>query len=189
MLPSIPVSKPTLHLLGNCSRAIAVSVRGSTILTTGSDPQQVGSLDNWTSDVLSKLVNQNGIELQCRLNTQDFTMSRTRRDGLAKPSKIAITVIVYGPMDLLDAVGDFLVQCELFLQDPVGCDRNVRYRNPQSLWGTDDSEIRMAQVETPTINCNFDVFRNASDLLEGFEYEEELSEAEQPLSLQTVLHR
>jgi catechol-2,3-dioxygenase len=92
-------------------------------------------------------------------------------------------------MEYFDAVGDFLLKSNLYLQDPDGCEWNVRYRNPQSLWGLDDNDVRMTQDATVNVNCEVDLFQNSSDLLEGLEYELELSEAPQPAALKTPLHR
>jgi hypothetical protein len=151
---------------------------------------EVGTLDQWTADVLAELFHQRGLLLQFQTNTKRSTQCRATVDAsLGKHARIELSVILYGPMEYFDAVGDFLCKCNLYLQDPGGCDRNVRYRNPQSLWGLDDNDVRMTQDATVNVKCDIDVFQNSSDLLEGLEYGHELPEAPQPSALKTPLHR
>lgn len=48
-------------------------------------------------------------------------------------------LIVYGPADMCDNVGDFFQQADVYLQDPKNCDQNVKYCNPHRLSSLDPS--------------------------------------------------
>ena len=83
--------------------------------------------------------------LSTQLDTQtQFILSIKRNYRLPKKLKgekadtrvtIRLSIIIYGPLRTFEEVGDYLDSCEIYLQDPKGCDRNVRYRNPQRLSG------------------------------------------------------
>ena len=99
-----------------------------------------------------------------------------------------LSVIVYGRPEHFNTVGDFLLKCDMYLQDPSGCDRNVRYCNPQSLWALEEGEVRMTQDLNTTETHDFESYRNPSDLLQDLEFEGELLEASDPSALQTPLY-
>ncbi|KAF7573486.1 hypothetical protein PtrM4_083910 [Pyrenophora tritici-repentis] len=43
------------------------------------------------------------------------------------------SVILYGPDDMFEDIGAFCQECKLYLQDPIGCELNVPYRNPHRI--------------------------------------------------------
>lgn len=114
-------------------------------------------------------------------------------------SKCALDVILFGPKDLSDDICSFLEQCneylddqqKLYLQDPIGCKRNVPYCNPQ----------RLPPLDPQCIQSTFDLAHKASasttlesiepqpDLLGLLYSQEDLPEAFQPLTITTPLER
>jgi hypothetical protein len=69
-------------------------------------------------------------------------LSEQREDDAASPRRTVqktsgptwhLCVIIYGSPDLFEAIGKFADTCEIYLQDPEHCDRNVEYRNPHRL--------------------------------------------------------
>ena len=172
------------------SRTVPVTIQGNRILFANDDTLEVGTLDQRTATILAELSRQRGLVLQCRISMKGSVQCRANNGPRpVKQALIELSVTLYGHMEYFDRVGDFLLNCSLYLEDPDGCDRNVRYRNPQSLWGLDDNDLRMTQSATVKINCDFDLFEDSSDLLEGLEYEQELPETPQPSALMTPLHR
>ena len=190
MLRSLPVSAVALDSSYRFSRTTPVTLQGSLVLTADDSPRHIGNLDDLTAEVLVTLSLQSGFVLQCRASLKQCAHARTdRAPFVTKQTPIELAVILYGPTECFEEVGNFLLKCNLYLQDPDGCDLVVRYRNPQSLWGMDDNEVRMTQTAVPDTKRDFESFHNPSDLLKGLEYAQELSEASQPSALKTVLHR
>ena len=154
-----------------------------------------GKLDPRYSQVLEVLRDQPAIEIQAYVA---HTLSLSRSQGRAKkPSRtktalqtkyVTLSVVLYGTMDIFEAVGEFLLQCSGYLQSPLRCDRNVPYRNPQSLSGTDEdppmtfqflSELPSTRVETST---------QGADPSAALETEDSLPESEAPAAIQTPLY-
>lgn len=159
------------------------------VFVTGDHPHNIGTLDQRTADILKRMAEQNGVVLQFRISFQhQMQQQLSSKNSKAKRSASALSVVIYGPVEYFDDIGDFLLKCELYLQDPVGCDRNVRYCNPQSLWSIDDEEVRMTQDIKPPPVQDFEYFQNPADLLEDLEYEDALPESCQPSALKTQLY-
>lgn len=154
-----------------------------------------GKLDPHYSQVLGVLRGQPAIEMQTYVV---HSVSLNRSQGRAKkPSRtrtvsqtkcVTLSVVLYGTMDVFEAVGEFLLQCSGFLQYPLRCDRNVPYCNPQSLSGTDEdppmtfqflSELPYTRVETTT---------QGADPSAPLETEDSLLESETPAAIQTPLY-
>ena len=95
-------------------------------------------------------------------------------------------VNIYGQASLADDVCSLCDDYNLFLQDPIGCDRIVEYRNLHRLSFLDTVATltcisREAEVVSETT-------RGPIDFLNGFETGAELP-AQQPTALQTQLHK
>ena len=104
------------------------------------------------------------------------------RKGQKEQSKSEhiLGVNIYGPPDLSDPVGEFASQCQLFLQDPVNCDRNVVYLNPhrmpfEDVMYTASLPMLLADLAPPKIEI-----RHTQDLFRDFELDEELAETDPP---------
>jgi SWI/SNF-related matrix-associated actin-dependent regulator of chromatin subfamily A3 len=46
------------------------------------------------------------------------------------PSPWLLNIIIFGPEELEEKIGAYLSKHKMYLQDPIGCDRRVVYRNP-----------------------------------------------------------
>ena len=109
----------------------------------------VGSLDSHYSQIIKGLLDETDLSLQCYIRVLGVidaslqTLPRKRKTP-AKRSlpNLALSVILYGERDLSDDIGEFLSDWGESLQLPLNCDRNVEYRNPQSL-NRDDVECPM----------------------------------------------
>lgn len=97
------------------------------IVWRSSDELKIGTLDMSTCTSLSTVFSEEGVEIQFMVkSTHDTVDIRSRVTAMA-------SAILYGPQTMADAVGDFLDRCGLYLQEPLGCDRNVPYLNPHCL--------------------------------------------------------
>ena len=189
MLGGLVITLDDVNQPTQSSLALPVSLSNKRVVSTSQPQHRIGHLEERIATVLNKLNEQDGIILQCLCRLQRGAMFQGAiKKGKAKKQLTELSVILYGPMTIFDAVGDFLQRCELHLEDPIGCDRNVRYRNPQSLWGLDENEVRMTQDLTSMPTPELETFQNPVDLLADLEYEDELPEADQPTALKTNMY-
>src|SRR5262249_42632298 len=101
-------------------------------------------------------------------------------------STATLTVILYGKLSLFDPMGDLIGRNGLFLLDPIGCDRVVRYMNPHRLSSLDPGVVWTA-IEQPGFIEPMEYLSNAVDFFNNFETGEDLAEAEGPAALRTCL--
>ncbi|KAK2031758.1 hypothetical protein LX32DRAFT_613158 [Colletotrichum zoysiae] len=125
--------------------------------------------------------------------------SEKRFRGPNLMTKCSLEIILYGQDNHSDDISLFIDQCnelledqfKLFLQDPVGCDRNVRYCNPQRLPPLDPT----AYPYTLDLEQKRQIFVHMEDLepppemLELLDSQEDLPEALQPTAIATPLKR
>lgn len=92
----------------------------------------IGRLDDFAGELLLRLVDDDDLILQFLLPSTPITPAAERKS--AKNASKFLGVIIYGPRCRLNDVGDFMTQAGCYLDDPVGCDRNVPYMNPQCIF-------------------------------------------------------
>ena len=98
-----------------------------------------------------------------------------------------LNVNIYGSPGLFDHVGTFASKCQLYLQDPRHCDRNVEYRNPHRMpfeeaVYTYSLHLQVSKPEPSTIEI-----REPMDMFRDIGLEEELAETESPPILTSSL--
>jgi SWI/SNF-related matrix-associated actin-dependent regulator of chromatin subfamily A3 len=146
--------------------------------------------DSNTRQLLSALQQEGDLELQIQVLVEQTTARESgRRLQISKILTVCVQliIIVYGPIHLFEDVGEFFQDNDCYLQEPRGCDRNVRYRNPHCISGLDHDTAWTLHLEPAQDECE----QTASpvDLLTGLETEELLPEAEDPPGLETPLYK
>lgn len=142
------------------------------LLETG---EYFGCLEERNAEILATLAAEGSIFFQSYANDS----SRRSKIKSMKGKKVAqsdlqylMNAIIYGPLDLSQSVGDYLSKCKMFLQDPVRCDRNVRYQNPHVLSRTEDiimtsslsgKDADVAVQDVVTVDAPQDLFSQLSD--------------------------
>jgi hypothetical protein len=84
----------------------------------------VGRFDEGSAEILRAICEDPLVDLQLML----MYRKRPRRR-----SPTPISAILYGPKWLSKDIGSFCQDSEIYLQDPLGCDRDVLYCNPHRL--------------------------------------------------------
>lgn len=102
-----------------------------------------------------------------------------------------LSITIFGPLELFEEIGSFFQEHNVYLQDPLQCDRHVRYCNPHRLssmdlerciWTSDLGKITTQLFEvTSTVPI--------PEILDVIASTQELPEAEQPQSIRTALAR
>ena len=106
-----------------------------------------------------------------------------------------VSIILYGPKGLVDNVGEFFQDLDMYLQDPNGCDWNVTYCNPHRLSSLNIDDCPMtSELSRPGIEVEFDhtLFQSIpgeTDILEVLDAHQDLPEASQPELVLAVLKR
>lgn len=111
----------------------------------------------------------------------------TRRRGQPLQSWF-LNVIIFGPAGLEDKIGAYLERHKMYLQDPIGCERCVPYRNPHIIPPDSDDTI-MADVFDSTLgDLEIERLEAGPDLLaQLMEGEIPLPETEAPQTVTTPL--
>jgi hypothetical protein len=114
---------------------------------------EFGCLEERIAVILATLAAQTGIRFQ----TYAYVIKRRARTKHMKGKKTGqydlqyqMDAIIYGPEELCEDVGEYLARCDMFLQDPHQCDRDVPYRNPHVL--------RLSQEATMTCSLPTETF-------------------------------
>ena len=116
--------------------------------------------------------------------------SRKLKKTCSRPL-LGVFCVLYGPPALFESVGTFVARCNLYLQHPAHCDRNVPYRNPHCLSPTHSS------IYTHDLNDYLNIehdsrlvsFQNPIDLFADASEREALVESDTPQALRTDLYQ
>jgi SWI/SNF-related matrix-associated actin-dependent regulator of chromatin subfamily A3 len=112
-------------------------------------------------------------------------MMRVKR-ACQKGSLTPISAILYGPEWLSEDIGAFCQDSEIYLQDPLGCDRDVLYCNPHRLssdQGVCCTTFELQRASTDVIVTNLHI----ADVLDVLSAPRTLGEVETPRWLKTKL--
>lgn len=104
--------------------------------------QAFGELDERAAKILANLSSEEGITCQIYCRTISRRAAQGKRGGRkpgANELQYVMNTIIYGPPELCDSVGEYLSKCGVYLQDPLNCDRDVVYSNPQLLSRTEET--------------------------------------------------
>ncbi|EXJ71754.1 uncharacterized protein A1O5_05564 [Cladophialophora psammophila CBS 110553] len=140
MLPKIPIlsHRTGLSTVTSSSLDLHFEPPNSLLLTPAG--REFGCLEERTAKILATLAGESRVAFQIygyvtkrRANTKDAKGKSGQND-----LQYLLNAIIYGPRELGQGIGDFLVKCKMFLQDPLGCDRDVPYLNPHLLSRTEE---------------------------------------------------
>jgi SWI/SNF-related matrix-associated actin-dependent regulator of chromatin subfamily A3 len=102
----------------------------------------------------------------------------------------SLNIILYGPIAFGDAIGKFLTARRIYLQDPLGCDRRVLYRNPHIIQPENRSEVMTDGIDSSLGNLEIERLDVGPDLLaQLMENEVPLPETDAPAIITTPLFR
>ncbi|KAH0560094.1 hypothetical protein GP486_003387 [Trichoglossum hirsutum] len=162
--------------------------RDSGTLLSQEDDIQLGIPEENGLQILRGLSDEHSIDIQLLCTIE---LNRQALGIKAKKSKISgpaahLSTIIYGPFGLFEDVGKFVEGYDMYLQDPRGCNRNVKYRNPHRLSGL-DADAPMT-LELSQFTVSYEEAPSMVGLLADFESDEFLAETEAPPALRTDLY-
>jgi hypothetical protein len=104
-----------------------------------------------------------------------------------------VSIILYGPQGLIENVGEFFQDVDMYLQDPQGCDWDVTYCNPHRLSSLNMNDFPMTfELSRPGTELDQSLFQtipSESDVLDVLDAHQDLPEAPQPEPIRSLLKR
>jgi hypothetical protein len=151
-----------------------------------------GSVSIEHGQLLQAILDETSLRIQVTCIPDDRNNGARKTVGLL-PRLIAcsLSIILYGPKELFEEIGTFFQDYDIYLQDPLDCDLNVRYCNPHRLSSTDLSLCPMTHDLQTNILEAFEIQPTSchSALLDMLDPQEDLPEASQPAEIRTQLER
>ena len=183
---------------GNCrqpsSSSHPVRLHTTSEFSSSSDTEFSGTIPNQHTQLLQALLDEASLTLQVTCMFGDRKVeNRKTRIYLPCIVPCSLLIILYGPAYLYEELGDFFQDYDIYLQDPRGCNLDVRYCNPHRLSSVDLASCPMTS-ELGLQGAAFGAFNleeapRQPDLLAILDSQGDLPEAPQPDAIQTPLER
>jgi hypothetical protein len=180
----LAVNMPPNHVASSLSIQGPIRFESPRTIRYGVGDAPAGWLDDYGGKLLGTLVADSELILQ--LVTLSTPVAPTTGKKTFK-NALSLGVIIYGPRYLFSHIGDFMTQAGCYLDDPVGCDRNVPYMNPQYLCSFHEEPsmtFELSQLQHSLVENSAQASR---DILSGFETTEDLDLSDTPTALRTKL--
>jgi hypothetical protein len=145
----------------------------------------LGRLDDNAAKILCTIRADDQLEIQLKFSVSPLACVLDTKPPKGTVGFLAINI--YGPKRLSDDVGYFMSQCGYYLEDPIGCDRNVPYINPQCLFSFYEQPPMTFDLSPAPQQSIHESTRSPRDILAGFETTDQLLEATTPSALSTTL--
>ncbi|KAH8588455.1 SNF2 family N-terminal domain-containing protein [Bisporella sp. PMI_857] len=130
------------------------------------------------------------LQLHCQSSpvssVEESIYQKSRRAG--DEAVTNLNIIIYGPALLSDPLGEWLLDNVLFLQDPINCEKDVMYKNPQLLREDDEEFITTFSLCSHLQNFDVEKMETRPDLFELLNTEHHLTETEAPPAVLTPLY-
>jgi hypothetical protein len=160
-----------------------------------SETQFTGIISNQQyNELIQALLDETSLTVQVTCNFGDENLERPKmRRYLPCIRPYSLLLIIYGPACLCNDVGSFFQDYDTYLQDPRGCEIDVRYCNPHRLSSMDLASCLMtSKLELQEVMFgafNLEETPRQLDLLAVLDSQEDLREAPQPDAIHTTLER
>lgn len=167
----------------------------STTLRRVADGEVLADLEKTThARLLSDLRHAQGFDLQIFALDTEMEVAHSQRTMASKRLKsravFRIFAIIYGPLSAYKAVGAYIGRFELNLQDPIFCDRNVEYHNPQRLRRIGQPVLYTYSIGSAQMCTSVEeIGTKACDLFALLEDEKSYAETDAPHALSTKLYQ
>ena len=160
--------------------------------------EQIGVLDARYSRILHVLLAEEDVDIQISLgsksnqNSSGSAWLRPKKHNTKSQSRsepLSLSINLYGTEATFEDVGHFLSQCSEYLQSPVHCDRNVPYRNPQSLSDRAENPVMTFELQPGLSLSEIETLAQSADPSAVFETKSVFPETEPLAAIRTHLYR
>jgi SWI/SNF-related matrix-associated actin-dependent regulator of chromatin subfamily A3 len=132
-------------------------------------------------------------QLYCHSKLEFLPGGSTRQNGRRRGKSSQswfLNIIVYGREGLEEKVGEYLSKRKMYLQDPLGCERCVPYRNPHIIQPDSGETVMTGSFDSALGNIEIERLEAGPDLLaQLMEDDIPLPETEAPDVVKTTLFR
>lgn len=143
--------------------------------------------------ITNALWDEKGLELQVHCLPSRPKPPRildNRKPPNMSTSQCVLSIIMYGPKELSDDIDAFFQYNDIFIQDPLNCDRVVRYHNPQRLSSADPNNCQWTLSLSPGgLTLEGKDVSTGPDILDLLDSQVDLAETPQPPAIETLLLR
>lgn len=151
-----------------------------------------GKLETATVQIIQTLQDAGcTLQLHCQSSsvnsTEDSIGQKPRKAG--KEAMISLNIIIYGSPLLSDSLEEWLSDNALFLQDPIHCEKDVVYKNPQLLREDGEEFITTYSLRSYLKYVDVEQIETLPDHFELLNEEKHLAETEAPTAVLTPLYR
>ena len=154
-----------------------------------------GVLDHKSRKILEVLQKEITIQIYADLSPVNPQRNNTKSGSGKKARRLnqpmALYVILYGAKALFESVGLFAIKCNLFLQHPRYCNKNVPYQNPHCLSPQEGKDAYTYDLNNSLCmddNLDLELFANPIDLFANVAEQEALVGTDSPRALKTMLY-
>jgi hypothetical protein len=145
----------------------------------------VAEVDSRVGQILHVLEADDELVLQLALSPSPIAAEPKAK--LSRSRIQYLSIILYGPRNRLDDVGDFVTRCGCFLEDPIATDRNVPYMNPQCLFSLHEPPPMTYDLQQLHGQGIDDFTCTYANVLSKFETTASFEESATPTALRTEL--
>lgn len=143
------------------------------------------------SEIISSLQSIVSVELEMYCKVQEITKNKSPKK--ANPSTVrralSLQIIVQGPHGKANCVGDYLQECNIYLQDPVIGNGLAKYANPHRLFQAGEGELEDDKRDRKRTAEHSLVVNSSINPFSALENGHDLPLAEDPPGLATSLFR
>ncbi|KAI0871044.1 hypothetical protein GGS24DRAFT_510180 [Hypoxylon argillaceum] len=149
-----------------------------------------GRLHSRHSQMIYGLLQEDTLELFVSCSTYEkLTTLKQARGSRVLPCTLEVTI--YGPIELLEEIGDWFQEQDIYLQDPRSCHLDVKYCNPHKL-STGNLEAcpllsEVTAMKTPSVGMQ--MISSRPSFLDVLKSRDNLYEAHQPTAIRSTLKR
>ncbi|KAI0459294.1 SNF2 family N-terminal domain-containing protein [Xylaria acuta] len=200
------VSKPEVEIVcfgmiqqlsGTCNvkssalpAAVPVKFNSSDQFTSVDDDDAItGRIHSSHSQMIYGLLEEDTLQLFVSCITNKDSSTKKARDLKILPCSLELNI--YGPIDLLEEIGDWFQEQEIYLQDPQLCHLDVKYCNPQKLSVSELGSCPLvSEVVTKKIfSIEMQAVLPQASFLDGLQSRDDLQEAQQPSAIRSTLKK
>ncbi|KAI0861247.1 SNF2 family N-terminal domain-containing protein [Xylaria cubensis] len=149
-----------------------------------------GRLHSSYSQMIHGLLQEDTLELfvSCYTNKKPSALKQTSR-FISLPCILEVTI--YGPVELLEEIGDWFQEQDIYLQDPRSCHLDVRYCNPHKLsTGRIESCPLLSEVTTKEARpMEMQTISAGSGFSDALKSRDNLCEAHQPTAISSIMKK
>jgi SWI/SNF-related matrix-associated actin-dependent regulator of chromatin subfamily A3 len=107
----------------------------------------VGKIQERSAQILQTLHEDVSIDVQIVLSQRQKSITKLQKRQFDQVlGLVSFSVVLYGPETIAEDVGQFCQDCDVYLQDPHDCNRNVVYSNPHSLSPLDGQRLMTSEL-------------------------------------------